>query len=55
MDLLTNIGFTFVDSARRAFRNTTGARLYYLVFASRANIAAKFWRKVSGNEQMSLL
>jgi hypothetical protein len=54
MSALKHCGFMFVDSARRAFRNMRGARLYYLVFASRSLVAAEFWGKVSGDEQMSL-
>jgi len=54
MDQLHGMGFTFVESARRAFRNRRGARLYYLVFASRSSVAAEFWRKISGDEQMPL-
>jgi three-Cys-motif partner protein len=56
MEALKTSGFTFVESARRAFRNQRGARLYYLVFASKSPVAAQFWRKISGDEhQMSLL
>jgi three-Cys-motif partner protein len=56
MEELRKCGFTFVDSAHRAFQNEQGARLYYLVFASKSPTAAAFWKKISGEKrQMSLL
>jgi hypothetical protein len=48
-------GFGFVETARRAFHNKQGARLYYLIFASRASVVAvEFWKKISTDDQMSL-
>jgi hypothetical protein len=56
MGLLRRLGFTFVQGAGRAFKNTRGAQLYYLVFASKSLTATAFWEKISrDDEQMSLL
>jgi three-Cys-motif partner protein len=55
MDLLRRVGFTVVESAGCAFKNTRGVRLYYLVFASRSPTAASFWAKISGDEAQSTL
>lgn len=55
MDLLRSLGFTFVESASRAFRNRRGAQLYYLVFASKSLTAVNFWAKISRDEAQSSL
>ena len=55
MEELRKCGFTFVDSAHRAFQNEQGARLYYLVFASKSLTAVNFWAKISRDEVQSTL
>ncbi|PYR47872.1 MAG: hypothetical protein DMF89_17650 [Acidobacteria bacterium] len=55
MDLLRSLGFIFVAGAGRAFRNTRGAQLYYLVFASKSLTAATFWEKISGDDEQPTL
>jgi hypothetical protein len=52
MSALKHGGFMFVDRARRTFRTTRGARLYYLVFASRSSVVRELWSKISRDEQM---
>jgi hypothetical protein len=54
MSALKTCGFGFVETARRAFHNKQGARLYYLIFASRASVAVEFWKNISGDDQMPL-
>jgi len=55
MELLRRLGFIFVKGAGRAFRNTRGAQLYYLVFASKSLTAATFWEKISVDDEQPLL
>jgi three-Cys-motif partner protein len=55
MVLLRELGFTFVESARRAFKNRRGAQLYYLVFASKSPTAVNFWEKISRDEDQPSL
>ena len=50
MTVLRGFGFTFVEGARRAFKNKRGAQLYYLVFASKSVTAATFWERISRDE-----
>jgi hypothetical protein len=50
MELLRGFGFTFVRGAGRAFKNTRGAQLYYLVFASKSITATGFWEKISRDD-----
>jgi three-Cys-motif partner protein len=55
MKLLRSVGFTFVQSAGCAFQNRRGARLYYLVFASKSVTAVNFWEKISGDDEQPTL
>jgi three-Cys-motif partner protein len=55
MELLRGLGFTFVESAGRAFRNRRGVQLYYLVFASKSATAVNFWGKISRDETQPTL
>jgi three-Cys-motif partner protein len=55
MGLLRDVGFTFVQSAGRAFRNRRGAQLYYLVFASKSVTAVNFWEKISRDDAQPTL
>jgi three-Cys-motif partner protein len=55
MDLLRSVGFTFVESAGRAFKNRRGVQLYYLVFASKSVTAVSFWAKISRDDAQPTL
>ena len=55
MQLLRGLGFTFVESAGRAFRNRRGAQLDHSVFASKSGTAANFWAKMSRDDAQPTL
>jgi len=55
MGVLRGFGFIFVEGAGRAFKNTRGAQLYYLVFASKSLTAATFWERISRDDEQPSL
>lgn len=58
IERLKTMGYTFAEGSGIAFRNRSGARLYYLIFATRSPIGAEFWAKITSiapDLQMRLL